>query len=460
MRPVPLASVMLLVALLTVACSGDDGGAADDTTPGSSAGTVSVTSTMPVTATAPPTVTVPSPSVDDECPDVDPVAMADVDGDGVREDVILAERDGGQALWVCGSERARSLELEYAIWYVAVVDVEPDGVDEIFLGAAGFDDAPGTPAAKLHWIHDDEGGLAPRIEDFAGVWIGPNAGAGCLDVDGDGARELLELWIDTETSTDATVVWNRNVSDALAPVGDPYAAEGEFVVGRDDDAIALLSTFSCGDDLVELHRVPLPAAICRTKAGPAPLGLDGDGTDDLVRQWQSNAAEVLAGREYGGPAVVVCLGSGATDMVRVGGMGEIFGVGEGPGDQPVVWTGGTTVSAAYSSPMVVEDGRLRFLRTAEGDTLTLRDGYEGVEPPDGDVGASGCDDVDGDGEEEFVQVVVTVSDDQLVWTRTGWNLVDAGVVEGVSDSGTMPLPDAFEFGDLYGIAAELAPDNC
>lgn len=389
------------------------------------------------------------------------MAGADVDGDGVAEQVILAERDGGQALWVCGADGGRSLELEYAIWYVAVTDVEPDGMDEIFLGAADFDDAPAVPAGKLHVIRPEGDGLAARTEDFAGVWIGPTLGAGCLDVNGDGVRELLQLWIDREASADETVVWHREVSDALAPIGEIHAVDGEFVVGRDDDAIALLSTFSCGDELVDVHRISPPDAICRAGgAVPLPVDLDGDGLDDLVRQWNANAAEVLVGREYGGPAVAVCLGSGATDLVRVGGMGEVFGVGAGPGGRPVVWSGGTTVSAAYSSPMVVENDRLLFLGTDDGHGLTLRDGYSGGVPPDGDVGASGCGDIDGDGEQEFVQVLIAVSGEELVWTRTSWGLDGTEATRGPSDSGTMPVPEGFEYWDLQHLAEERAPDEC
>lgn len=395
------------------------------------------------------------------------MAYADIDGNGEAEDVMLTERDGGQTLWVCGPAGGRSIELEFGVWYLAVTDVEPDGVDEIFLGAADFDDAPGTVNTKLHWIHPEGDGLAARTEDFAGVWIGPTSGAGCVDADGDGdgVRELVQLWTDTEASSETMVVWHREISDALPVEGDFFAVEGEFAVGRDDNAIELLSTFSCGDELVELTRVRPPATICGTTDGsshyPLAVDLDGDGLEDLVTQRNANAAEALQGHQYGGPAVAVCLGSGLTDEVRVGGMGEIFDVGEGPGDQPIIWTGGTTVSAGFSNPMVIEGDRLVFVRTADDLPLTLWDGYQGTDPASGgEWGASGCGVVADTGVEEFVQVVATVAGDQFVWSHTAWELSGSEASAGSTGSGSIPLPADFDTEGPWEALDELAPDTC
>ncbi|MDW3219573.1 MAG: hypothetical protein R8F63_13255 [Acidimicrobiales bacterium] len=420
MRP---AVLLLSVALLAAACadSGDDPSAGD---PVDSTTTSTVTSAPSTTAV---TTTTVEAAPETGCPAVAAVGRADVDGDGEHEDLLLAEREGGQALWICGNERARSLELEYAVWYVAVVDVEPDGVDDVFLGAAAHEDAPGIVSTQLYRIDTAGDGLTAETEGLSGVWLGPSTGVSCLDLDGDGARELVEL-----------------------------------ISGVDDDAVP--GTFSCGDAVVDVLRIRPPAAICETgsrfSSEALPIDLDRDGIDDLARQRDANGAEVLRGFEFGGPAVAVCLASGITDEVLVGGMGEVFGVGEGPADTPVVWTGGTSVGAAYSDPMVWQDDRLVFVHTADGGVLTLRDGYEGTGPLEGDWGASGCGDVDGDGTEEFVQAVVRLVDDELAWTRRTWHLDGATAIEAAGSGGAMPMPDGFDIAQAAAEAQSLVPDDC
>jgi len=388
-----------------------------------------------------------------------------MDGDGIDEQLMITERPEGQALWACGPDGGRSIELEYAVWYLAVTDVEPDGIDEVFLGAADIGDAPGVESVVLHWIKPQADHLVASTKEFAGAGIGPFSGIGCVDVDGDGVRELVVLFVDREASTTETIAWRRQVSSALPHDGDKAATTGTFTVGRDDSAIALLHTFSCGDNLVDLIRVRPPAAICTTntrfQGEPVTADLDGDGLDDLARSWEARGEEALRGREFGTPAVVICLGSGLTDEVLVGGMGEIFDVGSGPGGQPIVWSGGTTVSAGFSDPMLVAGGRLVFLQDTTGESLTFWDGFQGLDRAVAGVwGRSGCGDINADGQDEFVQVEATRVGGRLDWSRRIWTLRGTVAVPGPSDSGSVSMPADYATQGIGGSLDNVAPQSC
>jgi len=463
-------SAGLIVVLVAAACS--DSATGDTATPASSSTSLLPSTIAPSTSISPaasspttaPTTTAPSPPLP-TCPDGDPLAAADIDGDGIDEQLMITERPGGQTLWACGPDGGRSLELPYAVWYLAVADVEPDGIDEVFLGAASFDDAPGVASAGLHWIEPMSDRLVAFTKDFAGADVGPTDGTACVDVDGDGVRELVSVGVDGEASTVDTVVWRRQVSSAIPHTGDTAAATGEFAVGRDDAAIAFLHTFSCGDDLVDLIRVRPPAAICtasnRLPGEPVSVDLDGDGLEDLVILREAKGDEALSGFQYGIPAVAVCLGSGITDEVLVGGMGGVFRVGTGPGGRPMMWSGDTTMAAAFSLPMLVDNGRLVFVRDEAAEPLTFRDGRHGYDLAGNLVwGRSGCGDVNADGRDEFVQVEAMRVGNRLDWTRRTWTLRGTVAVPGPSDSGSVPMPADYATQGIGGSLDSLAPQSC
>jgi len=466
------------LAVLVSACAGSEGENAADTAPpapgleSSSTAATSRTTTVVDTTTTTTTTTTGSTSTTvasttsttaapidlPDCPAGQPLAVADLDGDGVDENLLITERDGGQVLWACGPDGGRSLDLEYAVWYLAVTDVEPDGVDEVFLGAASIYDAPGAVGTRLHRVEQRGGRLEAYTGNYTGIPVGSNNGAGCIDVDGDGVRELMRVWVDTEASTNDTVVWQRAVASAIPFDERKPISTGEFTVGGHDAAIALLSSFSCGDDLVDLIRVQPPRAICEGEAGAEALvvDLDRDGIDDLVRQRRSDTG-VFSGASSRGPAVAVCLGAGLNDEVLVFGMGEVFNISTGPGGQPVVMSGGTSAWAAFSDPMVVENGRLLFVRGEDGMVLTLWDGYSyGA----AEWGGWGCSDMDGDGREEFVQVVATFGDVDVSWTRDTWSLQGATAVAGPTDSGSLPGPADIENAELVAALNHLVPNTC
>ncbi len=466
-RSIVIATTVLGSA--AAACSGDAESAGPTSTVPTSttsqpAADTTTTSDPPVTSTSTTSTSTTTPP---RCPDTPPLRTVDLDGDGDDAGVWIVERSGGQQLIVCAPTERRTLDLESAAWYLAVTDVEPDGIDELFIGAADIDDTRETPATVLRWLDPAGGGLRPYSDGFGrGLSVGAlGSGAGCVDVDGDGDRELVSLTVDGAESTDEVVAWRRSVSTAIPGADVTDDRRGTFDRETQAAAIDLLSTFSCGDELVPLERVSPPATICEPDDAPfgsETIDLDGDGDLDRVVQKEARGDAGLRSADYGGPAIAVCLSSGATDELPVGGMGEVFGVGRGPGGLPVIWTGGTSISAAYRAAVVVIDGRLTYVDDAgTGFTFGLWDGYEGWDPDDARIGASGCGDIDGDGRQEFVQVEAVVDGDVLRWTREAWSFDGRSAAAGATDQGTRPAPQDLEaeFGG-YEEIVDLAPDDC
>ena len=450
-----------VAGLIGSACS--DAPAEDTADPAPSSSTTTSTTTTvnePTTTAAPP----PTSAATVDCPNEPPVQNLDIDGDGVVDGVWLVDREGGQRLTVCSEAASRSIDLEYAVWYLAVADIEPDGVDELFLGSPGYTDRPEQPDVLLSWLEPGAAELVPAIGDgWRGISISESTGAGCVDVDDDGARELVALSAEVDLDGSAQVAWQRRVSDAY-PSATTGEAEGVFEVGRDDAAIDLLTTFSCGDDLVPLQRISPPPAICgedQPYAFPIAADLDGDGVDDVAVQKDAAGEAAFRARSFGGPAIAVCLSSGATDEIPVGGMGEVFDVGSGPGGAPVIWTGGTSISAAYRGALVVDEGRLRYVEQPDGGGFGLWDGVELWDPEVPRFGASGCADLDGDGTTEFFQVEATIDGDQLVWTRETWSFDGLLAAPGPTDDGSRPLPVGFDPEvDGWGAIADMAAEEC
>lgn len=106
--------------------------------------------TSSTTTTEPTTSTAPVATVD--CPNEPPRQNLDIDGDDIVDGVWLVDRAGGQRLVVCSEAASRAIELEEAVWYLAVADIEPDGVDELFLRSPGYTDRPEQPDVLLSWL--------------------------------------------------------------------------------------------------------------------------------------------------------------------------------------------------------------------------------------------------------------------------------------------------------------------
>jgi hypothetical protein len=420
-------AISIVFGLAAGACASDTPGAAD---PPPSATTVSTSTTLPTTTTE-----APEPLLD--CPrPADPLATADMDGDGIDEVLTIEEIDDGQRFVACGSDGGRSLDLGLGVWYLAVFDVEPDGVDEVFLGGRGRRDLSGSAPVRLRWIDPRGPALQPYTENSAGLGVGATGGAGCVDVDGDRSRELVSTRIDTEASTADEIVWHREVASARPFEGDPDPIEGVFRVGVDDARIGLLSRLSCGEDLVELVRVAPPASICVGRGRSIGVDVDGDGLDDLVRQRDTDALEVFEGREHGGPSIAVCTTAGQNDEVRVGAMGEIFAVSDATGDRPTIWSGGTSAGSASYDPMVWIDGRIVPIGDDDGP-IYFDSGWFGNDQRM----AFGCADLDGNGIVELVQFDGVRDGVEMVWTRRSWETMADRAELVIETGGRLPWPE-------------------
>ena len=390
----------------------------------------STTSTTSTTATEVPELLL-------ECPrPVDPLATADMDGDGLDEVLTVEEVDDGQQFVACGSDGGRAIALGLGVWYLAVFDVEPDGTDEVFLGGPKLRDLSGSPSVSLRWMDPRGPALQPYTENLAELRVGGSGGAGCVDVDGDGSRELVSTWIDTESSTADEVVWHREVASARPFEGDPDPIEGVFRVGVDDARIALLSRLSCGEDLVELVRVAPPASICDGRGRSIDVDVDGDRLDDRVHQRDTNAFENFEGSEYGGPSIAVCTAAGQNDEVRVRGMGEIFAASDATGDRPTIWSGGTTAANVSYHPMVWIDGRIVPITDDDGP-IYFDSGWFGNDQRM----AFGCADLNDDGIVELVQFDGVRDGAEMVWTRRSWETVADQAELVTESSGRLPWPE-------------------
>lgn len=279
------------------------------------------------------------------------------------------------------------------------------------------------------------------LELAYGVWY-----VAAADLDADGTDELF-----LGASTIADLPGRPDAW--LLPV-DASGPELTIVVD-DPDSPADVSL----DDL-EYRRVSPPPAICEVEEQSdfaERVDLDGDGLDDLVVQGRlDHGSLLLDDGVLGSPSVVACLASGEVDELAYGGMGEVFGVGAGPDGAPLVWTGGTTVSAAFVAPVQWRDGRLDFLRDIDGVVFGLTDGFPAVED-EGRILRSGCGDLDGDGIDEFVQIEADDDGSVWRWRRDAWHIVDGVAVPAWADTGTL---DASAFDGAYDAVAALANDTC
>lgn len=451
----------LALALLAASCGGADEAAIPSTSSSSTtttmpATTSSVTTTLPTITLAPttaaPTTTIDPMSVSIICASGNPLLEPDLDGDGEPEQVFIADRDDGQVLHICDGPivNDRSFDLAYGHWYLAAVDVEPDGTDELFIGARDLHFGRDQLSTTLHLVDVSGDGLVVHADGGLGLGIDIWTGAGCVDVDGDGARELVHYWAsDTEDAIERALA-------AVDPDTEPVVGQGRFTVPADDDTRSLLGAFTCGTEPVDLLDVAPPAAICETGDFSTLVDLDGDGVDDVVAQGDLDHGARLRGRDYGGPSVLACLASGAVDEMGYGGMGEVFGVDVGPDGAPFVWTGGTSANAAFIAPVYWVDDALDFLRDGDGEIIGFTDGFPGADPPNGVISRSGCGDADGDGSLEFVQVSATPSE-VLRWERRAWSVTDGIATLAWSDAGTLDLPAD---GGTWAALEDLTPDDC
>ena len=107
--------------------------------------------------------------------------------------------------------------LGLGVWYLATVDIEDDGVDEVFVGVLdlGFS---GNRTVRLWVLAEDDamdGGIrlvGRQTNREAALYVSAEfrQGLGCVDHDGDGVRDLVIVREDDPASTDTTIGWYRS----------------------------------------------------------------------------------------------------------------------------------------------------------------------------------------------------------------------------------------------------------
>ena len=113
--------------------------------------------------------------------------------------------------------------------------------------------------------------------------------------------------------------------------------------------------------------------------------------------------------------------------------------------------GGSTVTIGYHLLGAVRGGRIHQVARKSGGAFILVSGYdfdEARDPPEELERAFGCEDVDDDGIDEFVQVRVRRNAAKTLWSTTGYDIRGTTAVRVFADSGAVTR-------DRKGIAWEL-----
>lgn len=179
--------------------------------------------------------------------------LGDVDGDGQADQVYLS---GGQL----GVETSTGVVSEVPtgsarpVKVIGVADANEDGRGEIFVVSSGVSNSELVPLVniavfaecRLVFVTNVSGD--PYSFEFGDSGTG-GRGVGCVDVDGDGRRELVGLAFERSSPI---VSWKRTVVrlDGTTAVNGPTDT-GRFVSPQDDDQIALLGDVTCGENALD-----------------------------------------------------------------------------------------------------------------------------------------------------------------------------------------------------------------
>jgi hypothetical protein len=173
---------------------------------------------------------------------------------------------------------------------------------------------------------------------------------------------------------------------------------------------------------------------CANKSG-IQTDVDGDGSEDVVyHEWVGD-----------GPVLGVCTASGRKDRIEGKGQAELLFVVDVERDgRDEILYGGTSAVAQLASIAVFTQEGLEEVLLSDGKPLVVVNGIvanvseEGGPPTDL---AWGCEDTDGDGQPELVQVTVKPADGSLDWTREAFRIEGASASLVSTESGRMEGPD-------------------
>jgi hypothetical protein len=172
-----------------------------------------------------------------------------VDGDGAADTLYVGVKaaDGAR---VFGVVTATGVASQWAVAnaspvppsILGVADADDDGHAEIFVNPGRIVDVLTFRDCQLVPYTNREG----EPYGFDVGLRGTGTGAGCVDADGDGRRDLVGLLAEPLDAN--RVRWHRTIVELDGTEARNGASDtGEYQRPADDDAIALLSTFTCGD---------------------------------------------------------------------------------------------------------------------------------------------------------------------------------------------------------------------
>lgn len=134
----------------------------------------------------------------------------------------------------------------------------------------------------------------------------------------------------------------------------------------------------------------------------------------------------------------VCTSTGDVETIPGVGQSELLELADIEGDgHDEIFFGATTILAAHFSLAVFRDGELQAVTTKRGSPVSLVDGLDVSRDDSPEAGAIGCEDADGDGVGEIVQVLVRRTGDALAWSRRAFELDATSLREVASETGTL-----------------------
>ena len=187
-------------------------------------------------------------------PSLDPLT-GDFDGDGAKDQAWQEQGRDGVTVSVCtASGTLASAPVLGQGEAFAVQDVQGDGTDELWPGGTTVSGLVTNvlvmTGRRLEHVtlagSEDRLLLDNRPETDSSDL--PGRGIGCVDIDGDGRREVVQLVSHTEGET---VEWERTayaIDGGLARLVD--TASGAYHSPEDDAKIQLLTMATCGDEIL------------------------------------------------------------------------------------------------------------------------------------------------------------------------------------------------------------------